>query len=273
MITRHHVALTIICTLILCSAMVPSDPVISIVICTGACIGAIVPDIQMKKPQGFRIRTAAWIVSRFSTIVFTPLICRLYQTLGGYTCDPRDKRITHSVSGIVFLWTTCAVFLLVPASIITGTENRYLPAALLCGMILGMVLHLIADMCTRKGITPLFPFSTVVMSGSIRPCDTTDRRIAQFHFYHCSVAGIILGFQYLGSLQGIASVPLCLFGLGSCLGMMIWSSDVRISRENPVNPAKVIHSPFLSDPFIAQSKAEHPASGLQTGVYFNKNEQ
>ena len=250
MITRHHVALTFLCTLILCSALVPSDPVLIMVICTGACTGAILPDIQMKKPQGFRIRTFAWMASRLGSIIITPLLCRLYHTLWGHTFHPGDKRLTHSVPGIVFLWSACAAFLLVPSFIIMPGTALHIPAAFLCGMMPGLVLHLIGDMCTRKGITPLFPFSTMTVSGSIRPCDTTDRRIAQFHFYHCSVAGLILGFQYLGSWQGVASVPLCLFGLGSCLGMMIWSSDVTISRGYTGDPVNEIRIPFQSDPLI-----------------------
>ncbi|MFA5267405.1 MAG: metal-dependent hydrolase [Methanoregula sp.] len=273
MITRHHIALTILCALILCSALVPSDLVLMTVICAGACIGTLLPDIQMKKPKGTQIRTVAWLVSRLTRIVFTPLICRLYHALGERTCDPEEKRLTHSVPGILFLWAVMATLLVVPAFLITSAALG-LSAAFLCGVMLGLVLHLIEDMCTRKGITPLFPFSTTRVSGSIRPCNTTDRRIAQFHFYHCSVTGIILGFQYLGSWQGIASVPLCLFGLGSCLGMMIWSSDVSISYDAIGNLVNEQRTPVLSDPFIAQWKAGHLSQGLMMGVYyFNKNEQ
>ncbi|MEI7649206.1 MAG: hypothetical protein WCJ47_05790 [Methanomicrobiales archaeon] len=47
MITRHHVALVILCNTILCSALVPFDPVLILVICLGACTGAIQSDIQM----------------------------------------------------------------------------------------------------------------------------------------------------------------------------------------------------------------------------------
>jgi len=228
----------------------------------------------MKKPNGFRTMTIAWMISRFTSIIVTPLLCRLYQILGWQTCDPWDKRLTHSAPGILFLWGVLAAFLLVPAFMITGSTGLYLPAAFLCGAILGMALHLVEDMCTRKGITPFFPFSATRVSGSIRPCDITDRRIAQFHFYHYSVAGIILGFQYLESWQGIASVPLCIFGIGSCMGMMIWSSDVSISRENPEDPVPEIHPPTLSDPFVVQWRASHLSPGLMMGVYyFSKNEQ
>ena len=41
MITRHHIALTGISTLILCSALVPTSPALILLICTGACTGAI----------------------------------------------------------------------------------------------------------------------------------------------------------------------------------------------------------------------------------------
>ena len=119
MITRHHVALTILCTLILCSALVPSDPVLILVICAGACTGAILPDIQMKKPQGFQIRTVAWMVSRFSSILcHTSYLPAVSYPDGAHACDPGDKRLTHSVPGILFLWAVLAAFLLVPAFII-----------------------------------------------------------------------------------------------------------------------------------------------------------
>jgi len=246
----------------------PFDPVLIAVICTGACTGVILPDLQMKKPQGFQVRSVAWLISRFSTVVFIPLICRLYHTLWGHIIHGGDKRLTHSFPGIVCHWVIFAVFLPVPAFILMGSTSPSLPAAFLCGVMLGLVLHLIEDLCTRKGITPFFPFSTMTVSGSIRPCDTTDRRIAQFHYYSCSVAGIILGFQYLGNGRGIESLPLCLFGMGSCLGMMIWSSDVSISRESPGDPVNEIRSPVLLDPFIVQWKASHSPSGLMMGVYY-----
>ena len=275
MITRHHVTLVILCTAILCSALVPSDPVFILLICLGACTGAILPDIQMKKPQGVQIRTIAWMITRFSRIICTPLICRLYHALSGRTFQPMDKRLTHSVPGILFLWTIVAAFLFIPSLILMSSTALNFPAALLCGVMLGMVLHLIEDLCTRKGITPLFPFSTTRISGSIRPCDTSDRRIAQFHFYHCSVAGIIIGFQFLGNWQGVSSVPVCMFALGSCLGMMIWSSDVSISAEHIIRDwAAERRTPIQLNPLIVQKNPGRSSSGLLMGVYyFNKNER
>ncbi|MDO9550260.1 MAG: metal-dependent hydrolase [Methanoregula sp.] len=269
MITRHHVALAILCTLILCGVLVPSDPFLILVISLGACTGAILPDIQMKKPQGmFQIRMAGWIVTRFSSILCTPIICRLYHALSGRTFHFGDKRLTHSVPGILFLESVLSAFLLVPAFIFLSSASWYLPVAFLCGVIFGLVLHLLEDMCTRKGITPLFPFSTTKVSGSIRPCDTTDRRIVQFHFYHCSVAGIIIGFQFIRDWQDASSVPVCIFALASCLGMMIWLSDVSISCEPAEYGATGIRIPVLSDLFTVPGNSDHSSSRLLMGVYY-----
>ncbi|MDP3395062.1 MAG: metal-dependent hydrolase [Methanoregula sp.] len=274
MITRHHVALAMLCTTILCSALVPSDPVLITVICIGACIGAILPDIQMKKPRGFQIRTVAWMITRFSSILCTPAICWSYHALSGRTFQPMDKRLTHSVPGILFLGTIVAAFLLIPSLIFMSSAALYIPTALLCGVMLGMVLHLVEDLCTRKGITPLFPFSTTRISGSIRHCDTSDRRIAQFHFYHCSVAAIIIGFQFLGNWQGASSIPVCLFALGSCLGMMIWSSDVSITAEHIIRDwGAERRTPIQLHPLIVQENPGRSSSRLVMGVYyFNKRE-
>ena len=266
MITRHHVALVILCTVILCGALVPSDPVLISVICLGSLVGAILPDIQMKKPQVFQIRTLAWVITRFSSIICTPVICWLYHAQYRRTFDHGDKRLTHSIPGIIFLGMFFGAFLLLPAFVLASSSAGYLSSALFCGVMLGLILHLIEDLCTRKGITPLFPFSAVRISGSIRPCDTADRRIAQFHFYHCSVAGIILGFQFLGTWQGIASEPVCLFALVSCLGMMCWSSDICISGEPDGEPAAAV-----SDPCVILGNPDRSMAGLLMGVYyFNK---
>jgi len=267
MITRHHIVLTGISTLILCSALVPTAPALILLICTGACTGAILPDIQMKKPHCFQLRTIAWMITRFSRHLCTPLLCRMYRNLTGQDLDPGDKRLTHSIPGIVFLWAVLAVLLLVPASILMDRAALYIPAAFLGGVMLGLILHLVEDLCTRKGVTPVFPFSTTKIFGSIRPCDSTDRRIAQFQYYACSVAAIILAFQYLAG-PAIPAESICLLGLGSCLGMMILSSDVEIIPEDPKDGVPIAPSQVMLDPIFFLGSPRYPTTGLMMGVYY-----
>ena len=271
MITRHHIALTGMSTLILCSALVPTSPAFFLLICTGACTGAILPDIQMKKPHCFQVRTCAWMITRFSRHICTPLLCQMYRNLTGQDLDSGDKRLTHSIPGIFFLWAVTAVLLLVPAIILTDREFMYIPEAFLGGLMLGLILHLVEDLCTRKGITPVFPFSTTKIFGSIRPCDSTDRRISQFHYYDCSVAVIILAFQYLGTGPVIPAETICLFGLGSCLGMMILSSDVQVIAEDPKDGVPIAPPQVMLDPIFFLGKPRYPTTGLMMGVYYFKS--
>jgi membrane-bound metal-dependent hydrolase YbcI (DUF457 family) len=268
MITRHHIALTAICTLILSSAIVPDSPFSILVICLGAGIGTILPDIQMKKPHNFQIRTLAWEVTCICSILCTPLMCRCYQYQTGLTVGTRDKRLTHSVPGIIFLWAILSVLLLTPASIFMNQAVLDTTAAFCGGMMLGLILHLIEDLCTRKGITPLFPFSTTRISGSIRPCDSIDRRIAWFHYYFCSVAGLILGFEYLGGWQELPMLPLCILGLGSCIGMMIWLSHVEITPEDPGCWVVATRHFVPQDPISFLQTPSYPKTGLMMGVYY-----
>jgi hypothetical protein len=244
------------------------SPVVTIVICAGAGTGAILPDIQMKKPRCFQIRTFAWMITRFSRVLCTPLISEMFRHLTGQDLNPGDKRLTHSVPGILFLWAVPALLLFVPSSLILDSAELYIPAAFLGGVMLGLILHMVEDLCTRKGITPFFPFSTTKVFGSIRPCDSTDRRIAQFHYYDFSVAGIVLAFQYLGTGPTLPAEYICLFGLGSCLGMMILSSDVEIIPEDPKDGVPVAPPRVMLDPIFFLGKPRYPTTGLMMGVYF-----
>lgn len=269
MITRHHLALTILCSLILCSAVVPGSLLFTLVICLGAGIGTILPDIQMKKPHHIKARTVAWTMTRFSSIVCTPLMCRGYRHLAGLTIDPNDKRLTHSIFGIISLFLVPSAMILIPVSVLMDRAAIVISAAFLGGLLLGLILHLAEDLCTRKGISPFFPFSTLRISGSIRPCDGTDRRIAQFHYFDCSITGVICCFLYSGSSPGAFIMPASIAGLCACLGMMIGSSDVEIRSENERDGAPaIVHQAVMLDPISFLGTPRYSTQGLMMGVYY-----
>ena len=269
MITRHHLVLTLLCTLILCSAVVPGSLLFTLVICLGAGIGTILPDIQMKTPHHLKARTIAWTMTRFSSIVCTPLMCRVYRHLAGLTIDSNDKRLTHSIPGIISLFLIPSAIILISVSVLMDHAAMVISAAFLGGLLLGLILHLAEDLCTRKGISPFFPFSTLRISGSIRPCDGTDRRIAQFHYFDCSITGIIFCFLNSGSSPGLFLLPASIAGLCACLGMMIGSSDVEIRYENERDGAPVIvHHQITLDPISFLGTPRYSTQGLMMGIYY-----
>ena len=258
MITRHHLALVLMCTLILGMALFPSEPVTLGVLVAGSCIGAILPDIQMTKPKKICVRTIIWCITRISSVLFVPILQVLSRIVNGVSFSPADKRLTHSVPGILIIGAIITGLSTIPVLILIPSPVPFLLIAFPAGVMIGLVLHLFEDACTRKGIAPFFPFSTIRIAGSIRPCDRADSRIAQYHFHHCSMAFVIFALHFSGAWPESMSVALSLFALCSCLAMIVWFSDVRIETcclpsENSI-PAHSIPKNFTKRKFVPARK-------------------
>jgi len=250
MITRHHLSLTLLCTLILCCAFFWGDPIITGLVITGALAGAILPDIQMKKPSRFRAIILAYWITRFTDRLCVPVMNAVYSSFLKKSFDPKDKRLTHSIPGILGIGICVSALLLVPAAILgDATVNRY-AVAFTVGVLLGLFLHLVLDLCTRKGISPFFPFSTYHLRGSIRPCDTGDRRILYFHF---SCVLVIAGMIALVIHEPAGSDlirPVGLLGFMLCSGTMVLftrrdgSGDPRYNRHGMAEGAGSLTPPY-----------------------------
>jgi hypothetical protein len=237
MITRHHLSLTLLCTLILCCAFFRGNLILSGLVVTGALAGAILPDIQMKKPSRFRAIMLAYGITRFTDRLCVPLMNAVYGSLLNRSFDPKDKRLTHSLPGIAFIFLNITVILFIPAIIVENPAIDSIIGAFIGGLVLGLLLHLVLDLCTRKGISPFFPFSTYHIKGSIRPCDAGDRRIPYFHLTGIVVlAGMIALVLYEPAGSDLIQ-PAGLLGFVLCTGTMILFSrrdgpwDERYTRH------------------------------------------
>jgi len=227
MITRHHVVLALICSLIIGGAIAGFDPVLVFIMATGTVIGVLLPDIQMSRPKKTCFRTIAWHIVQAGKIACIPLMCGSYRAMLGITIEPDDKRLTHSLPGVAWYFVILAGILCAPVLIF----NLPLPVGLLVflgGLFLGLVLHLIEDLCTRKGISVFFPFSEHRIKGSIRPCDLGDPRIRRFQIQHCSILVILFVFLATGTWPAGVLIASGFAGFSVCIGSMILQSDVRI---------------------------------------------
>ena len=233
MITRHHVMLVLLSSLIVSSAIMTSDPGLAFLVVVGAVIGAILPDVQMKRPRDSPLRTIAWAVVRAGRLVCMPVICFIFEKGFNIPAKTDDKRVTHSVVGLIICFlilssiATCLVLLLPywvsPIPVI----------ALLAGVLLGFLLHLIEDMCCRRGVLLFYPFSDLVIYGSIRPCDVLDRRITGFHVYHGMVLFFFLVFLDAFTLPLSLLIGVSFIAIGICVLTMAWQSEVSTGiREN-----------------------------------------
>jgi hypothetical protein len=228
MITRHHLILVLMCTLILGIAFYPSDSILLGMLAAGSCAGAVLPDIHMKKPKRNDLRIIAFYISRFTVIFCSPVLIRLCQAVNGMSLSPSDKRLSHSVPGIIIIGGMVAGISVVPVFLFRLAPVSPLLVALVAGVLAGLTFHLIQDSCTRKGFSPLFPFCAVKISGSIRPCDRADTRIPKYQVYHCSMTAVIFVLHPAEVLPQSASLLLSLSALIFCISMMVWFSNVRI---------------------------------------------
>ena len=237
MITRHHLSLTLLSTLILCCAFFRGNLILSGIVVTGALAGAILPDIQMKKPSRFRAIMLAYGITRFTDRLCVPVMHAVYGSFLKRSFDPKDKRLTHSLLGITFIFMSIAVILIIPAGVVKNPVIDSLIGIFIGGLVLGLLLHLVLDVCTRKGISPFFPFNTYHLKGSIRPCDAGDRRIVYFHLTCIVVLAGMIALVIHEPAGSDLIPPAGLLGFVLCTGTMIIfsrrdrSGDTRYTRH------------------------------------------
>jgi hypothetical protein len=233
MLTRHHIVLGLLCSFIPGSAIAESDPFLAILVITGSGIGLILPDIHMKRPKTSMLRTVAWCIVQTGKWICLPVMCRVYRRLVKTACEPDDKRLTHSVPGIFFYFSILSGI----AYVLLLLFKNYIPVPMfmgfLGGLLTGMLLHLAEDLCTRKGITPIYPFDDTKIVGSIRPCDVLDNRILRYHIYHGTVLFFFLLFLSAAHWPVFDLAAVSILSFGICILSMVYKSDVRI--ELPEN--------------------------------------
>ena len=235
MITRHHVALALLCSLTLACAAGGFDPFFALVLAGGTLVGVILPDIHMKRPKKNGFLTIGWCIAETGRQICVPVLSGMYRLFRGSVCEPNDKRLTHSVPGFLVYSLVITAVILPPALLAEKSIAGSFAMVFLAGTVLGYLLHLLEDLCTRKGITVFFPYSEQVIRGSIRPCDTADPRIGRFHVTHCLVLGAVAILCVVAQTPDIR-ILLGFLGVAACVATMILQSDVHVMPGKRITP-------------------------------------
>jgi len=228
MITRHHLMLVLICSMIPCSAIVKFDPFLAVMVAVGACIGAVLPDVQMKRPKDSPLRIIAWGIVQAGRRICMPVICIVFQRFFKTPAKSDDKRLTHSITGFFLYFLILAAIAYILVLIFQKEIPGYLFMGLFAGLLSGLLLHLAEDLCCRRGILPFYPFSDTMIYGSIRPCDFLDKRILGFHIYHGIVLFFFLVFLDAFHLPVFETIAVSMVTIGICVVTMVLQSEIRI---------------------------------------------
>ena len=236
MITRHHVMLVLICSMILTSVIVKFAPFLAVMVTIGAGLGSVLPDVQMKRPKESPLRMIAWRIVQAGRQICMPVICIMYERILKTPAKPDDKRLTHSIIGASLYVMILAVIAYVPFFLFPHEIPGYLVMGLLAGLLLGILLHVAEDLCCRRGVLLFYPFSDLMIYGSIRPCDFLDRRITGFHVYHATVLFFFLIFLDAFPLPVFGTIAVGMLSIGICILSMILQSEVRAGlRKNRIS--------------------------------------
>jgi membrane-bound metal-dependent hydrolase YbcI (DUF457 family) len=238
-ITRHHISLAIGSIIILYFPLIAIHPSVLIALGAGVCAGVVVPDIQMKKPRQIRAIYFAWAIIQIFKRTILSLYVFLYRNILGIYPMSDDKRLTHSLPGLFFIAGLIGIVIVFLARVFPSSYPVHALKIFLAGIVMGLILHFLEDICTKKGLCLFYPFSeSYWIAGSIRPCNKSDNRIRLFHIQMGIVIIGILLFYYTGFCPGYLKWPMSIATLCVCIVMMLYHAEVRIDSENSVDSIK-----------------------------------
>ncbi len=233
MLTRHHLLLTLGCTFLLLVPFISAYPAASFVLLCGAGIGSILPDFHMKRPSRRQNpKRLAYGLTRVTARIFVPILVVVSRHALRLEPDPLDKRLTHSGQALI-IYGFCATVVSGLIILAPHTGELRLVTFFLAGTLLGFLLHLLEDACTKKGICPLFPVDArLFLVGTIRPCETTDRRISIFILLSALLAG---GLLLAGESEILAPGALHMAVIAAFLlisAIMFHCSEMKLERRD-----------------------------------------
>lgn len=229
MITRHHISLACGSTIMMYLPLVMGNPLMLPVLVAGVGIGAVLPDIQMKKPGTFSLLYLVWFLVQIFKRSVLKIYIALCASILGFQPEADDKRLTHSIPGLLFLAGLIATTNLFAIAVFPSGPALFCMRLLSAGILIGLIFHFLEDLCTMKGLCIMYPFDeSCRIAGSIRPCNQDDNRIRHFHILTIFTIAIIIALFGSGLCPENLMWPVSIGSLLACTGMMVHRADVRI---------------------------------------------
>ena len=209
MIIRHHLIFAAAVSIALSLAYFPESLVFSFqsaftqafAYTAGTLVGVIIPDIHIKKPVKAKELIIPYYIIRLARCFLLPPALQVLRLCNRGSFEKNDKRITHSLFGIIsaaillYLYAYAVSLIICILPQINAASIAFCTQTVFCvyfGLITGILLHAAEDVCTKKGLFLFFPFCNTNISGCIRPCKDTKRIIAYASGYIALMLAVII---------------------------------------------------------------------------------
>lgn len=203
---------------------------------SGVIIGTLLPDVDAERSailsrpsrslgvRGYLALPLDFFVPALGQairwLVYLPSSCML-KLLMGKEYEHRHRGILHSVAGAVLVLAPLSLALLLVVGLVSSCAGRSAPFDIILlapALLLGYLLHLLQDSCTRGGVAWFYPFSTGKLHGDLRT-GVPDLRIRIFTL----ALGTLVSAEVI-SIAAVSALPLPSSPAWSALLAMLWGA-------------------------------------------------
>ncbi len=189
MLGRHHVSLSVVTVALVVLPLLTLYPVLCLIALVGTAIGSLIPDadspdaaIFHQKVRGVNdlLNAPAVLYPAFGYVtkylIYKPIV-KIYDSVvfTQYDIEERHRGFLHTVLGLATVTVVTGLYL-TPVLYVLELLSMVGLAVFLAAYLLGAVLHLLQDSCTKTGIQWNFPFQSWKVRGRLtttaRPEDT-----------------------------------------------------------------------------------------------------
>jgi len=242
MLGRDHLLLSVATVSLVLAPLFTLYPNAMLVAIVGTAIGSLVPDADSPDAAIFHTRVGG-IRGDLGTVVNSigflfpafgyPTKYLIYKpsvmfydrfVFTDVTIGEHHLGFLHSFLGLGTATVLTGLYLVLVLYVIGLFSLRYIGVFLLAYLV-GALLHLLEDSCTRSGIEWNYPFRSWTVRGQLVTTSKFEDTVYQRSFL-VVVGGVAVALFFLPSMEPQIS-PL-VFGLvGICLGVLLWATFTR----------------------------------------------
>lgn len=237
MLGRHHLLLSVATVSLVVAPLFIHHPLPVLLVLAGTAIGSVIPDADspdatvfhqevrgLNGSAGEPLQAVAAFFPAFGYVtkylIYKPAV-KLYDSLvfEEYDIEERHRGFLHSFLGLGTATVITGIYL-VAILLVLGLSVTLSLLAFLAAYLVGALLHLAEDSCTKTGIQWNYPFQEWELKGQLTTTATPEDVKYQNGFL--VLLGSLAGSSFLLSATTTDIPPIALSLFGAVLAAVLW---------------------------------------------------